>query len=394
MHVAVLGAGYAGLTLARRLESTLPEEVVLTVVDERDTHLVQHLVHRVVRDADLADELRIPLDEQLDRATHRQARVEAVDPEAGTVALDDGDTLSYDVGAVCLGARTDFHDLPGIREHAQPLKRVSHAEAIRQRFLEHCEEGVESGAPAGATTGDDPCRVVVGGGGTSGVQVAGELAELARERDLAVDVRLLEQEATVVPTFPAEFQEAVRDELEQHDVTVSTETVVESADAEAVHLADGEAVPYDQFVWAGGITGQDAMGDDRPAVPATLRLADRTLALGDAAQVVDVDGTAAPATAQTALRQARVAATNVTRLIEHDLADDGGFEPRLERYRHDPLGWLVSVGDGAVAQVGPQVLRGPPARAVKSTVGIGYLGSRGRLGGAVEYVRNHLRGGA
>jgi NADH dehydrogenase len=406
MHVAVLGAGYAGITLASRLESSLPAGVDLTVVDEGGTHLVQHLVHRVIRDPTLADELRIPLDELLEEAVIRQARVESVAPETGRVSLTGGETLDYDVGAVCLGARTDFHGLPGVPEHGQPLKRVAHAEAIRERFLAVCEGGEPErsgpGTDADGTPGTDPspppssdsCRVVVGGAGTSGVQVAGELAALADERDLAVDLRLLEERETVVPSFPREFRRAVVDELQERDVRVSTNARVASADSEAVELVDGERVPYDQFVWTGGITGQAAMDDERMPVPATLRLADRTFALGDAARVVDADGTGAPATAQTAIRQARVAATNVTRLVDHDLAADGGFEPRLARYRHDPLGWLVSVGDGAVAQVGPTVLRGAPARAIKSTVGLGYLGSRGRVGTAVQYLREHLPGTA
>jgi NADH dehydrogenase len=383
MHVAVLGAGYAGITLARRLESTLPADVRLTVVDERDTHLVQHLVHRAIRDPALAEDLQIPLSELLTDAEHRRARVESVDTTTGRVELDDGDALSYDVGAVCLGARTNFHDLAGVREHGRPLKRVRHALAIRERFLERCAD------PEPAA--DEPGRVVVGGAGTSGVQVAGELAELAADRDAAVEIRLLEQRETVVPSFPPGFQNAVRDALAARDVHVSTGAAIESADEAAVRLADGTAVDYDLFVWAGGITGGSAMDDSRPQVRATLRLDDRTFALGDAVQVVDADGMVAPATAQAAMNQAPVAATNVARLVDHDRSGDRGFEPRLRRYRHDPLGWLVSVGDDAVAQVGPTVLTGATASAIKSSVGLGYLGSMGRLSGAVEFVRDHLQ---
>ncbi len=89
--------------------------------------------------------------------------------------LDGSETLSYDVGAVCLGARTAFYGLPGVREHATPLKRLDDAHVIREQFH-------------GLSDGD---RVVVGGAGLSGVQVAGELAEMREDSD--IEVLLLER---------------------------------------------------------------------------------------------------------------------------------------------------------------------------------------------------------
>ena len=165
MHVAVLGAGYAGIALARTLERTLPDDVAITVVDERETHLVQHLIHRIVRHPSLTEELTIPIADLLDRADHRQARVTDLDPDAGEATLEDG-TLSYDVGAVCLGARTAYYGLPGVEDNATPLKRPRHVERIRANFLDVC---------------DASGQAVVVGAGLSGIQVAGELTELARE---------------------------------------------------------------------------------------------------------------------------------------------------------------------------------------------------------------------
>lgn len=385
MDIAVLGAGYAGVTVAQRLESALPDDASLTIVDERETHLVQHLVHRVIRSPDLAADLQIPLEDLLDSATIRQERVAAVEPATGTVEFAEAGETRFDLIAVCLGARTAFGSMPGVREHGQPLKSVEHALAIGERFEEVCDTGGAAGSGVG--------RVLVGGAGTSGVQVAGELAELASERAATVEIELLEQRETIVPSFPPAFQRAVRDELSRRGVEIRTEATVSAADADAVALADGSTHRYDQFVWAGGITGQAAMGDHRPEVPATLRLADRVFAAGDAGRVVDADGRAVPATAQTALAQGRVAARNIERLADHRMAGDGGFEPRLERYRHDPLGWLVSVGDAAVAQLGPTVVRGAPARAIKRSIGLGYLSTRGRVGNALSYVREHLFAG-
>jgi NADH dehydrogenase len=371
MRVAVLGAGYAGLTLARKLEQTLPDSVSLVVVDEQTEHLVQHELHRVVRRPSLAEEITVDLDAVLDCEV-RQATVTDVAPDEGTATLEGSETLSYDVGSVCLGARTAFYGLPGVREHATPLKRLEDAREIRERFL-------------GLGDGD---RVVVGGAGLSGVQVAGELAEMTSDRD--IEVLLLEQEDDVAPSFPASFQSAVHDALVEAGVTVKTGTGVAGADADAITLEDGSELDTDQFVWTGGIEGSPALDADRPVVRADLRLGDATFAVGDAARVVDSDGEAVPASAAAAIREARVAADNIGTLVDHKRNGAGEFQPRLTQYQFDVPGWLVSVGDDAVAKVGPSILTGRAALALKTTVGAGYLGTVGAVENAVDLVSEEL----
>jgi NADH dehydrogenase len=364
MRIAVLGAGYAGLALARKLEQRLPSDDELVVVDERTSHLVQHRLHRVVRQPSLAEELEIPLSAVLERATHRRARVESVDPDAGTVSLDDGD-LAYDLGAVALGARTDFHGLEGVAEHGTPLKRLDHAERIRADALSVIEDGGG--------------RIVVGGAGLSGIQVAGELVAFAKERGASddVDVHLIEQADCVAPAFPEQFRRAVDAELRDRGVVVETDRAVDRATGERLVFSNGTGLAYDQFVWTGGITGGAALDGDRPTVRARLRLGDRTVGLGDAASIVDAAGTAVPASAQTAMAQANVAATNLDRLAEYYRDGASGFEPSLETYRYDSSGWVVTIGDGAVATVGPIMVNGRPARALKRGVGARYRRSLG-----------------
>ncbi len=373
MRVAVLGAGYAGLTAARRLERLLPDEVDLVVVNDSSDHLVQHELHRLVRHPSLAADITIPLTEVLARADIVEARVASVDTDAGVATLDSGETVEFDYGVLALGATTAFYDLPGVAEHAIPLKRLDDARRIRESFL-------ASDAP----------RVVVGGAGLSGVQVAGELAALAEEEGLDAEVTLLEQLDEVAPGFDPGFSDAIRSELQAYDVDVRTGATVTGATAGTVELAGGAELPYDTFVWTGGIAGSEATGGERPLVRADLRLGERTFAVGDAARVVDASGEAVPASAQSAVREARVAATNVARLVDHERAGGGGFRPRLETFDFDSLGWAVSVGDRAVAQVGPTVLRGPAARTAKATIGGAYLGSVGAVSRAVDLVREEL----
>jgi NADH dehydrogenase len=377
MRVLVLGGGYAGVVLGTRLERRLPSDVELLVVDETGDHLVQHELHRTIRRPEFVEDITVPLEDIFDRARVREATVDHVDRGSRVVELADGSTLEYDVAALCLGAETAFHGLPGVEEHAVPLKRVEHAATVRGQ--------VEDVLAAGGGT------LVVGGAGLSGVQTAGELAALVREEAASddVDVVLVEQEDGIVPTFPEHFREAVRAELAREGVEVRTGVTIERATTTTVE-ATSQTIPYDCFVWTGGIAGPAALDGTRLDVRADLTIDDRTVAVGDAARVVDSEGTAVPASAQAAVRQAKVAVRNVESIVE-DLRDhEDGFRPRLARYTFDSPGWLVSVGDGAVAQVGPSVFRGTAAEAVKSTAGVRYLASAGDVRDALGVLRREF----
>jgi NADH dehydrogenase len=384
MHVVVLGAGYAGVTLTRKLEASLPADATLTLVDDSDTHLVQHEVHRVIRRPSITDTIQVPLESLFDRAEIVTARVEEVDTDTNSVVLDSGETLEYDYAGLCLGAETAFYDLPGIEAHGIPLKSVSDAERVRQQALDAIDSGEQS-------------TFVVGGAGLSGVQVAGELATLAEEEDAAdrIDVILLEQLASVAPAFPEAFQQAVADELSKRDIEIRTETAVSEATESTIetrHESTGEthSINSDLFVWTGGIGGSAAMAGDRPIVQSDLRLTKSTFAQGDAAKIVDADGEAVPASASAAIRSANVAAKNISKLVQWELSDREGFEPRLKQFRFDVPGWIVSVGDGAVAQVGPKVVTGTAAKALKASVGAGYLSSVRAIRQATELVGEEL----
>ena len=377
MHVVVLGAGYAGLTLARELDDRLSDHDELTVVDDTGTHLVQHELHRLIRRPGLADELELPLASLLDEdVSIRQERVDAVDPDERSIALADGERLDYDLAAISLGADADFHGLDGLAEHATPLKRIEDAREIRA--------GVQPVLDANG-------RIVVGGAGLSGIQVAGELAEMRTDADSDASIVLLEQRDSVAPGFDPQFQRAVRRQLEARDVTVWTDASVESADADAIEFARGDPMAYDELIWTGGIRGDDAMDQQRPVVRSDLRLDERTFALGDAARVVDDHGELVPASARTAISQARVVASNVEAIVEHHRTHGAGsFTPRLDRYTMGQPRWLVSVGNGAVAQIGQAVLTGRAALALKTSVGAGYVGRVGPIRNAVDLVWSEL----
>ncbi|WP_136689853.1 NAD(P)/FAD-dependent oxidoreductase [Halorhabdus amylolytica] len=372
MRVAIFGGGYAGVNVARRLERSLSSDDELLVVDESGTHVVRHLLHRAIRRPEGLGDLTLTLDDLFDRATVREARVTDLDAETGVATLADGETIEYDVGAVCIGSEPAFYGLDGVAEHAITLHRPGDPQAVRTSFLDALADGG---------------RTVIGGGGLTGVQVAGELAALAAERGGAdrLDLRLLEQADAVPPGYDDRLQSAVQDALAGTGVTVETGVTITGASADRIQVAGGDPVEYDCLVWTGGIAGASALGDERPDVRATLRLGDRTFALGDAVRVIDADGRVVPATAQAATGQASVAAANLSTLLEHRRSGGGDFEPRLDRYRHDDAGWTISVGDEAVAKVGPKVLTGAAAAGVKTLVGAEYLS---RIGAAREALKH------
>jgi NADH dehydrogenase len=198
---------------------------------------------------------------------------------------------------------------------------------------------------------------------------------------------LLERLEDVAPSFPPKFRTAVREELDAAGVSVRTGQQVEAVTADAVRTS-ARQFAYDQLVWTGGIRGASAMEGDRPEVRATLAVDDRTFVVGDAGRVVDAEGEAVPASAQAAVREARTAATNIERVV--GALRDGAPRPRLERFTFDSPGWVVSVGDGAVAQVGPAVLGGRAARAVKGGVGASYLATTGSPRSAIDLLREEL----
>jgi NADH dehydrogenase len=373
VRVLVLGGGYGGVTLVRELERRLPDAHEILLVDDDGHHLLLHELHRVVRRPDLADGISVPIESLLDTASLRVAAVEDVDLDGRTVELA-SETLDYDACAVAIGAGPSIA-VDGVAEHGIPLKTLADAQRIHERAVEVLSR--EDG------------RILVGGAGLSGVQVAGELSVLAEEAEGTAGsdaITLLEQADAVAPGFDAPFQSAIRAALEARGIEVRTGTTIQRATAEAVELEDGTAIDHELLVWTGGIAGRRALGDERPVVDATLRLGDRTFGLGDAVRAIDRDGEAVPATAQAAVRQAETVARNVERVLE----GGGTFDPRLERFAFDSPGWVVSVGNGAVAKVGPTVVSGSSAVALKTSVGVGYLSSVGARREAVDLVNQEL----
>jgi NADH dehydrogenase len=338
--VVVLGSGYAGTGVVSRLEAELDAGDELVWVSDVDHHLVLHESHRVVRDPAVADLITLPIDEVAGTSTRFvEGSVAGLSGDEREVRLEDGRTIGFDYAVVALGSRTAFYGIPGLEEHALTLKGLEDAREIHDAVTTAANEA----------TADEPARVVVGGAGLSGIQVAGEVAALSEERGLPVEIRLVEALEEILPGNDDSVQSALRGLLEDEDVEILTDDPITNAEPDVLHFDERDPLAYDVLVWTGGITGQAAMENsdvetehERVIADSTFATSnDRVFAVGDSAVLEgDGNGNPVPPTAQAAWQAAEVAAENVLRRM------DG--RP-LETWTYDDKGTLISVGDEAVA---------------------------------------------
>jgi NADH dehydrogenase len=368
--VVVLGSGYAGAGAIKSLEAELDGEADLLWISRDDHHLVLHESHRCLRDPSVAEKVTIPIEEVKSPATaFRQAEVAGIDTDARSVELADGETVDYDYLLVGLGSRTAFFGIAGLETYAHTLKSLDDVLGIHEDVT----------ATARERTPDNPARVVVGGAGLSGIQTAGELAELRDERDYPIEITLVEGLDEVLPNSDPTLQAALRKRLEARDVTVMCGEFVGEVDDETVYVGEDGELDYDVLVWTGGITGQraveaaDLAQDERThriTTSSDFRTDDeRVFAIGDCALIDQAGSDPAPPTAQAAWQAAEVVGRNVARAIRG--------QP-LEEWTYQDKGTVVSVGDSAVAHdvfVVPVVdtFGGLPATLLKKAIAVRWI---------------------
>lgn len=370
MRVVVFGGGYAGIVAVKRLERRLSEDTSILLVDRRPSHLVRHELHRVIRKPAVASNLEIPFESILGRTKFRQGTVVDLDPDTGTATIADGDTIEFDAGIVAFGTSPADYGIEGVAEHGTTLDTLEDAVSIADALPPILERGEGT--------------IIVAGAGLAGVQAAGELAERRAAADSAdVSIELVEQAERVTPRESTRFGSAVAKRLRDRGVRIRTNTSVTGATKNEIITTNGR-IETDLFIWTGGVTGSPTLDGNRPQVRADLRLGERTFAAGDAVSVIDQNGELVAPTAQSAVAMAPVAAANAIKLVQ---ATTRGFGPRFDRYRDEGGSRIVTVGDEAVATVGPAILTGAAARTLKSVVGSRYLSTAGDIEDAVSLVR-------
>ncbi|MEF8783609.1 MAG: NAD(P)/FAD-dependent oxidoreductase [Haloarculaceae archaeon] len=369
-NVVVLGSGYAGAGAIRSLEASVDGEAKLTWISQVGYHLVLHESHRCIRDPSVRGKITIPIGEiKSPETTFVQGEVVEIDTDDRTVHVEDVGVVDYDYLLVGLGSRTAFFGIEGLHEHAHTLKGLEDAVGIHEDIVERAAD----------TTAGAPLDVVVGGAGLSGIQAAGEIAQLRDERGLPLDITLVEGLDTVLPNSAPSLQIALRERLEDRGVTIRTGEFVGEVDGSTVYVGEDGEIDYDVLVWTGGITGREAVenaGVEKDERSNRLHAAqdfqtddERVFAIGDCALIDQPGGDPAPPTAQAAWQAAEVAGQNIARAIRG--------QP-LKKWTYKDKGTVVSVGESAVAHgvyVVPFVdtFGGSPAKFLKKAIAARWI---------------------
>jgi len=350
--IVVAGAGYAGLHVALRLTAKLPGQptVELILVDRHDYHQVITELPRVAGGTRAADAVRIPLQDVLaTRVRFVQTEVTGFDLD-GRRLLTRGGPIGWRWLVLALGSRPNDFAIPGLAGRALSLYSASDAERVWAAVSKALDE-------AAAATGRDRQRrlatVVVGGGGATGVELAGELAEVlpevASRHGLAPGrpaVQLVEAGPTILAGSSPQLIDKASRILSDLGVQVRTTAAIAAATEEGFRLTDGQLVEGGVFVWAGGVKAPELVADSglptghngRVKVDQYLRVLDHPdiYAAGDLASVTDPrTGHALPPLAQVALEEGETVARNL----------DAELNGRpLEAFTFHDKGFVVSVG--------------------------------------------------
>ena len=409
-HVVVVGAGFGGLTVARELaDAARHHPLRVTLVDRHNHHTFQPLLYQVatsgLQPQDVGHPLR-PIFGLRRRGRHRDTAVDVrlgevvgVDRPRHEVVLDDGTRLAYDRLVVAAGAVTSDFGLPGVAEHGFGLKSLPEALTLRDHVLRQFEHATtRDGDDAGALT------FVIAGGGPTGVELAGAIAELVddvlRRDHPTLDFRrvrivLVEMADRLLGGFHERSGRYALAALRRRGVEVRLGAALARAGADRVELDDGTVIPTRTLVWVAGVAaaplGQQLdtalTRGGRVVVGPTLQLPDDpdVYVLGDVAGATDADGRLLPQLAPVALQQGRYVADHLVRSL------DGQAPTRP--FRYVDKGTMATIGrHDAVAEL-PFGIRYGGVLAWVSWLALHLLflvGFRNRVAVFLSWVWNYL----
>lgn len=361
VDVVIVGGGFAGVACAQRLADKDGIRVVL--LDRAGYHQFQPLLYQVATAELSAEDIRFDLARifrDKSGVEVRRAEVTAVDPQAMTVTLDDGETLAADYLVLAAGAQPNFFHTPGARENAFPLYSVDDARQVRGRILTVFEDVardpqlIDQGA----------LNFVIVGGGPTGVETAGALAELIHDVLPGVypnvpvghaQVILVDLGHALLSAFSEQAGDYAAKQLHRRGVQLRLGTAVKQVDPDGVTLADGQVIKTRLVVWGGGEkaadiattcglpTGRGGRVDVQPDL--TVPGHPHIYALGDMANIPSGDEPALPQLGSVAQQAGRWAADNI-------LAQVNGEPPHPFHYRDK--GIMAMIGTkAAVAEIGP-----------------------------------------
>ena len=353
-RVVVLGGGFAGLGAAQKLKGS---DVEVVLIDRHDYHTFQPLLYQVATGlldtATVGHAMRDLFHKQPNARVH-QASVTGIDLASREVRFDAIEPLTYDYLVIALGAQVNFFGVEGAQENAFPLYTLPDAMRLRNHVLGRWEAADR----APSLVDDGALNVVVVGGGPTGIESVGALAELYSSNlsEDYPDVRmeqarltLVEAGPTLFPMFRKDIQEYTTRILEKRGVDVRVGETVASISPTRVRLKSGEELPAHTLVWGAGLQGNPmvrALGIDlergyRIGVAPDLTVPGHpeVYAVGDIAAIVDSkDGDVLPQLGSVAQQSGQQAGHNIAKRLRDQDAEDFVY--------HDK-GTMAAIGRGA-----------------------------------------------
>jgi NADH dehydrogenase len=384
-HIVIAGAGFGGLNAALSLSNA---NCRVTVIDKNNHHVFQPLLYQVATAGLSPGEIAAPIRHILRNRKNIEvlmAEITGIDTSKQYVILSDSQEISYDYLVIATGARHSYFGHEEWERFAPGLKSIADATSIRRNILRAYEQAELEKDLSG------PITIAIVGGGPTGVEMAGSIAELARKgmtrefqrvRPEATRVILIEAGASILTAFPPELRNAAIKELNHLGVEVRLNTKVESVTQDGVMIV-GILLKANSVIWAAGVKASPAgnwlgVATDhagRVEVNSYLQLKDHSeiYILGDTALASDPHGEALPGVAPVAMQQGKYVGKRIAALI-------AGDDPQ-KPFHYLDKGILATIGRAyAVAKIGKLRLSGPFAWLIWVFVHIMYLvGFRNRV---------------
>lgn len=355
MKVVIAGGGFAGLKLARRLANKKGIDVWL--IDRINYHQFQPLFYQVATAGLDASNISFPLRKVFQHARNvhvRLATLTSIDTENNTISTSIG-TISYDVLVIATGADTNFFGNAQLQSHAFPMKSTVEALQLRHRLLQNFEDALVA-KDADPVLLRQLMQIVVVGGGPTGVEVSGALAEMRNHilpRDFPeldftrMNIYLVEGSAKTLGAMSEKSSTQSSVYLQQLGVKVLTNTVVQDYDGKTATLSNGEAIETKMLIWAAGIRGNIPEGIETTLIAKGNRIrVDRTnkvvgtkniYAVGDIAYMeTPLYPEGHPQVANAAIGQAENLAGNLLRQLNR--------KAQYQEYEYKDKGSMATVG--------------------------------------------------